>query len=154
MKTLFTTALLSMLAMSPAHAAEPSSAAMHNPMSCGQMIASKIAIPQKLAAGATSVADMFEAHAKFMTANKDKASQAEVKGMRELAKSYRQVATDYDKVTREMKNAANWPAASHDEAKMKADPDLKAAAEKMIATHKEIIAELQKAVAEMEKAMK
>jgi hypothetical protein len=154
MKTLLTTIFLSLLTLVPAHAAEPSGAAMANQPACGQMIAGKAVIPQKLAAGATSVAEMLDAHAKFLAGNKDKASQAEVKGLRELAKSQRQVATDLDKLMNEMKKAASWPAAPHDMAKMKSDPELKSASEKAIATHKEIIAELQKMVAEMEKMMK
>jgi hypothetical protein len=154
MKTLITTAFLSLLVLVPAHAAEPSGAAMANQPTCGQMIASKAVIPQKLAAGATSVAEMMDVHAKIMSANKDKASQAEVKGLREIAKSQRQVATDLDKVMNEMKKAGSWPAAPHDMDKMKSDPELKSATEKAIAAHKEIIAELQKTVAEMEKGMK
>jgi predicted Rossmann fold nucleotide-binding protein DprA/Smf involved in DNA uptake len=154
MKTLFTATLLSLLALHPAHAAEPAGAAMANQMTCGQMIASKAVIPQKLAAGASSVAEMMEAHAKLMSANKDKASQAEVKGLHELVKSQKQVATDLDKVMNEMKKASSWPAAPHDAAKMKSDPELKSATEKVIATHKEVIAELQKLVADLEKGMK
>lgn len=154
MKTMIVSAFLSLLFLVPAHAAEPSGPAMANQPTCGQMIASKAVVPQRLSAGASALADMFDAHAKVMSANKDKASQAEVKGLRELARSYRQVATDYDKATDEMKKAAFWPAAPHDEAKMKADPDMKRATDNVIATHKEIIAELQKAVAELERSMK
>lgn len=154
MKALLVTAFLSVLPLFPAHAADPSGPAMANQMTCGQMIASKAVLPQRLSAGASSVADMLDAHAKIMSTNKDKAAQAEVKGLRELSKQYRQIATDYDKATDEMKKAASWPAAPHDMAKMKSDPDLKRTTENVIATHKEIIAELQKAVAEMEKSMK
>jgi hypothetical protein len=154
MRTFMVAALLSLLTLVPAYAAEPSGAAMAEQPACGQMIASKAVIPQKMAAGAMAVADMLDAHAKLMAANKDKAAQAEVKGMRELAKSHKQVAASLDKVAAEMKKAASWPAAPHDMAKMKTDPELKSATEKVISTHKEIIAELQKMVAEMEKAMK
>jgi hypothetical protein len=97
---------------------------------------------------------MEEAHAKFMAPNKDKASQAEVKGLRELAKTHKQIAANLEKVASEMKKAASWPTAPHDIAKMKADPELAAAAKKVLDAHKEIIAELQKMVANMEKQMK
>jgi len=148
-RTLIAAPILSLLTMVPAHAADPA-----NQPTCGQMIAGMAVIPQKLAAGAMSVADMEEAHAKLMSANKDKASQTEVKGLRELAKAHKQVAASIEKVAAEMKKAASWPAAPHDMAKMQADPELKAATQKVISTHKEIIAELQKMVAEMEKGMK
>jgi len=54
----------------------------------------------------------------------------------------------------ELKKAASWPAAPHDMAKMKADPELNAAMRKVLDVHKEIIAEMQKMVANIEKQMK
>jgi len=53
-----------------------------------------------------------------------------------------------------MRQAASWPAAPHDMAKMKADPELAAAGKKVLDAHKRIIAEMQKMVAQMEKQMK
>ena len=142
--TLIAALLLSLVTLAPAHAADQPAMAAAAP-TCGQMTANMAVIPEKLAMGATSVAEMEEAHAKFMSANKDKASQAEVKGLRELAKTHKQIAA---------KKAASWPAAPHDMAKMKADPELMAASKKVLEAHKEIIAEMQKMVANMEKMMK
>jgi hypothetical protein len=151
--TLVAALLLSLVTFAPAHAADQPAMAAAQP-TCGQMTAGMAAIPEKLAAGALSVANMEEAHAKFMSANKDKASQAEVKGLRELAKTHKQIAANLEKVAGEMKKAASWPAAPHDMAKMKADPELAAASKKVLEAHKEIIAEMQKMVANMEKMMK
>jgi len=148
--TLISALLLSLVTFAPAYAADQPAMAMGQP-TCGQMTASMATIPEKLAVGALSVANMEEAHAKFMSANKDKASQAEVKGMRELAKAHKQIAASLEKVAAEMKKAASWPAAEHDMAKMKADPEMMAAHKKVLEAHKEIIAEMQKMVANMEK---
>jgi hypothetical protein len=115
---------------------------------CGQMIAGMAGIPAKLSEGATSVADMLDAHAAIM--GKDKEGMAEAKGLRALAKTHRQVAAELTKASGEMKKAEHWPAAPHDMAKMTTDPKLQAANQKVIDTHKEIIAMLQKMVADME----
>jgi endonuclease/exonuclease/phosphatase (EEP) superfamily protein YafD len=144
--------LLSLGTLAPARAADQPAMAAAQP-TCGQMTASMAAIPEKLAMGALSVAEMEEAHAKFLSSNKDKASQAEVKGLRDLAKAHKQVAASIEKVAAQMKQAASWPAAPHDMAKMKADPALAAAGKKVLDAHKEIIAEMQKMVAQMEKQM-
>jgi len=151
--TLIAALLVSFVTLAPAHAADQPAMAAGQP-TCGQMTAGMAAIPEKLAAGALAVAGMEEAHAKFIGANKDKASQAEAKGLRELAKTHKTIAADLEKVATEMKKAVSWPAAPHDMAKMKADPELAAAAKKVLEAHKEIIAEMQKMVANMEKQMK
>jgi|GEM_PF-1846803 hypothetical protein len=124
-------------------------------MSCGQMIAGMAGIPAKLSEGASSVADMLDAHAAVM--GKEKEAAAEAKGLRALAKTHKQIAASLTKASEEMKKAASWPAAPHDMAKMKSDPKLAAASQKVIDVHKEIIAMMQKMVADMEaqqKAMK
>ena len=90
--------LLSLVTLAPAHAADQPAMAAAQP-TCGQMTAGMAVIPEKLAAGAMSVAEMEEAHAKFMSSNKDKASQAEVKGLRELAKTHKQIAVSYTHLT-------------------------------------------------------
>lgn len=151
--TLVAGLLLSLVTLAPAHAADQPAMAMGQP-TCGQMIAGLATIPEKIAMGATSVANMWEVHAKLLASNKDKASQAEVKGLRELVKSHKQVAAGMEKIAAEMKKASSWPAAPHDIAKMKADPELTAASKKVLEVHKEIIAEMQKLVANMEKQMK
>jgi hypothetical protein len=145
-KTLIATLFLSLLTLLPAHAADQ--------MACGQQIAGMASIPEKLSVGAMSVSDMLDAHAKLMSSDKDKAAQAEAKGLRELAKSHKQISASLVKLSAEMKKAASWPAAPHDMAKMQSDPALKAAMQKVVAAHKEIIAEFQKMVADMEKGMK
>jgi len=134
-----------------AHAAEPMAGhAMGGKAepTCGQMISSMAPIPAKLSEGATSVADMLDAHAALM--GKDKDSMAEAKGLRAVAKTHRHVAAELMKTSEEMKKAVNWPAAPHDMAKMSSDPKLAAATQKVIDTHKEIIAMFQKMVADME----
>ena len=115
---------------------------------CGQMIAGMAPIPAKLAEGATSVAEMLDAHAALM--GKDKASMAEVKGLRAIARTHKQIAASLLKASEEMKKAVKWPAAPHDMAKMGSDPKLAEANKKVIETHKEIIAMFQKMVADME----
>ena len=151
--TLIAAVLLSLVTFAPAHAADQAAMAAAQP-TCGQMLSSMAAIPEKLAMGATSAANMWEAHAKLMSANKDKASQAEVKGLRELAKDHKLIAASLEKSAANMKKAASWPAAQHDMAKMKADPELMAAQKKLLDASKEIIAEFQKMVANMEKMEK
>jgi hypothetical protein len=142
----------------PGHAMTAPSAAAHGPgdqMSCGQKIAGMAGIPAKLSEGASSVADMLDAHAALM--GKEKEAAAEAKGLRALAKTHKQIAASLTKASEEMKKAANWPAAPHDMAKMMSDPKLAAASQKVIDVHKEIIAMMQKMVADMEaqqKAMK
>jgi hypothetical protein len=153
--TLIVALLLSLVTFAPAHAADQPATAMGGaPPTCGQMLSSMAVIPEKLAVGATSVANMWEAHAKFMSSNKDKASQAEVKGLRELAKEHKLIAASLEKSAANMKKAASWAAAPHDMAKMKADPELMAAHKKTLEASKEIIAEFQKMVANMEKMTK
>jgi len=115
---------------------------------CGQMISGMAPIPAKLSEGATSVADMLEAHAALM--GKDKDSQAEVKGMRAIIKTHKQIAASLVKASEEMKKASSWPAAPHDMAKMSSDPKIAAANQKLIDVHKEIIAMFQKMVSDME----
>lgn len=116
--------------------------------SCGQMLSSKADLPAKLAEGASSMADMLEAHAALL--GKEKEAATEAKGLRSLAKTHRQIAASLTKASEEMKKAASWPAAPHDMEKMKSDPKLAAAMQKSIDVHKEIIALMQKMVAEME----
>jgi len=153
--TLIAALLLSLVTFAPAHAADqPATAMAGAPPTCGQMLSSMAVIPEKLGKGAMSVADMWEAHAKFMSSNKDKASQAEVKGLRELAKEHKLIAASLEKSAANMKKAASWAAAPHDMAKMKADPELMAAHKKTLEASKEIIAEFQKMVANMEKMTK
>jgi len=151
--TLIAAVLLSLVTFTPAHAADQPAMAGAQP-TCGQMTAGMAVIPEKLAAGATAAANMWEAHAKFMSSNKDKASQAEVKGLRELAKDHKLIAASLEKSAANMKKASAWPAAQHDMAKMKADPELMAAQKKLLDASKEIIAEFQKMVANMEKMKK
>jgi hypothetical protein len=115
---------------------------------CGQMISSMAAIPAKLSEGAASVADMLDAHIALM--GNDKASQAEVKGMRGIAKTHRQVSANLLKASEEMKKASNWPDAPHDMEKYGKDPKVAETSKRVIQVHKEIIAMLQKMVADME----
>jgi hypothetical protein len=151
--TLIAALLLSLVTLAPAHAADQPAMAMGQP-TCGQMTANMAVIPEKLAKGAMAVAEMDEAHAKFMAPNKDKASQAEAKGLRDLAKGHKQIAASLEKLAAEMKKAVSWPAAPHDMAKMKADPELMAANKKVLDASKDILAEFQKMVANMEKQAK
>lgn len=137
----------------PGHAMEgkPADAkGMH--ATCGQMTASMAGLPAKMGEGASAVADVLDAHVALL--GKDKDSATEAKAMRAIAKQYRQVAADYAKASDEMKKAANWPNAPHDMAKMRSDPKLSAATQKLIDVNKEIIAMLQKAVADMEQHQK
>lgn len=132
-----------------AQAAEAKAAAAKGDMpTCGQMVSGMAAIPAKLAEGAESVADMWEAHAALM--GKDKDSQAEAKGLRALAKGHKRVAAVLKKQSEEMKKAASWPAAPHDMAKMMSDAKLTAATQKLIEAQKEIVAVMQKSLADME----
>ena len=150
--TLIVALLLSFVTFAAARAADQPGMAMAGAQpTCGQMIAGLADIPAKIAMGAMSVANMWEAHAKFLSSNKDKASQAEVKGLRELVKEHKLIAASLEKASSDMRKAVSWPAAPHDMAKMKADPELMAAQKKVLEVHKEIIADMQKMVANMEK---
>ena len=143
-KVVLCLAILVGFTLGAARAAEPKGAEP----TCGQMISSMAAIPAKLSEGAATVADMWEAHAALM--GKDKDSVAEAKGLREVAKTHKQIAALMIKASEEMKKAINWPVAPHDMAKMGSDPKLAAASKKVIEVHKEIIAMFQKMVADME----
>jgi hypothetical protein len=143
-KLVFCLVVLAGLVIGVAQAAEPKDAQP----TCGQMVASNAAIPAKLAEGATSVAEMWEAHAALM--GKDKDAQAEAKGLRAIAKTHRQIAASLIKASEEMKKAASWPAVPHDMDKMMADPKLTEAGKKVLEIHKEIIAVMQKLVSDME----
>ena len=68
--TLIAAVLLSLVTFTPAHAADQPAMAGAQP-TCGQMTAGMAVIPEKLAAGATAAANMWEALAKFMSSNKD-----------------------------------------------------------------------------------
>jgi hypothetical protein len=129
-------------------AAEPKGAGP----TCGQMVANMAAIPATIAKGAEAVADTWEAHAALM--GKDKDSQAEAKALRALAKGHRQIVASLKKESEEMKKAASWPSASHDMAKMMADPKLTAGMQKLTEAHKEIIALMQKSLADLEAMQK
>jgi hypothetical protein len=153
--------ILAGIAFGAAQAAEPPAgkamaakpaAAKAEQQTCGQMISSMAPIPAKLSEGASSVADMLEAHAALM--GKDKDSVAEAKGLRGVAKTHKQIAASLMKASEEMKKAASWPAAPHDMAKMGADPKLMETSKKVIEVHKEIIAMFQKMVADMEAQQK
>jgi hypothetical protein len=132
------------LVVGSAHAAEPK----RGQPTCGEKIASMAAIPAKLAEGAESVAEMWEAHSALM--GNDKESQAEVKGLRPLIKGHKQIAASLRKESEEMKKAASWPAAPHDMEKMMSDPKAAAAMQKLMQVHKDIIALMQKSLADME----
>jgi hypothetical protein len=153
--------ILGALSLGTAQAADPPAghamaghamAAKAEQPSCGQMISGMAPIPAKLSEGASSVADMLEAHAALM--GKDKDSVAEAKGLRAIAKTHKQIAASMTKASEEMKKAASWPAAPHDMAKMSADPKLAETSKKVIEVHKEIIAMFQKMVADMEAQQK
>jgi hypothetical protein len=132
------------LVIGSAQAAEPKG----GEPTCGQKVASMAAIPAKLAEGAETVAEMWEAHAALM--GNDKESQAEAKGLRALAKGHKQVAASLKKESEEMKKAASWPAAPHDMDKMMNDPKSAAAMQKLMRVHREIIALMQKSLSDME----
>lgn len=123
-------------------------AAMGAQPTCGQSMAAMAHVPAKMAEGASAVADMLEAHAAYMANEKN--AQAEIKGMRAIAKAERQAAAAFTKASDEMKKATSWPVAEHDMDKMHADPKLMAAQQKVVDVHKEIIAMLQKIVSDAE----
>ena len=129
-------------------AAEPAAGGKADSPTCGQMISGMAPIPAKLAEGATSVAEMLDAHAALM--GKEKASLAEARGLRAIAKTHMQIAASLRKASEEMKRAAKWPAAPHDMAKMGSDPKLAAANKKVLEVHKELVAMFQKMIADME----
>jgi hypothetical protein len=143
-KLVFSLVVLAGFLLGEAQAAEPKGAEP----TCGQMVAGMAAIPAKLAEGADSVADIWEAHAALM--GKDKDSQAEAKALRALAQGHRHIAAGLKKASEDMKKASSWPGAPHDMAKMTSDPKLNAASRKLMAAQKEIIALMQKSLADME----
>jgi hypothetical protein len=130
------------------HKAAPAGAAKGAEPTCGQMIAGMAAIPAKLSEGASTVADVLEAHAALM--GSDKAAAAEVKGMHAVAKTHKQLAASLLKASEEMKKATAWPAAPHDMNKMMSDPKLAEANKRLVEIHKELIAMFQKMVNDAE----
>jgi 2-oxoglutarate dehydrogenase E2 component (dihydrolipoamide succinyltransferase) len=130
-------------------AAAPAAAAPAGP-SVGQMIASKAPLPTKMAEVMTAVADMLEAHAALVKAGKTKEGAKEAAGLKKVAADHRALAKLFTKTAANMGKATSWPAAPPDMNAMASDPAMTAAMQKMIATHKEMIALMQKEVAEME----
>src|SRR5215831_3810864 len=135
-----------------AAAAPPAAAAEPGKMECGKMIAEKAVFPAKLAELHTVIAENMDAHIKWMSANKDKESKAEVAGMKKLVKPVRDIAAAMKKQAGEMEKARDWPMAPHD---MKTFPaSAHEGMTKQIALEKELAAMFTKDVAEMEKMMK
>jgi hypothetical protein len=132
------------LVIGSAHAAEPKG----GEPTCGEKVSSMAAIPAKLADGAESVAEMWEAHIALLGGDKD--SQAEAKGLRALVKGHKEIAASLRKESEQMKKAASWPAVPHDKEKMMSDPKSIAAMQKLMRVHKDIIALMQKSLADME----
>jgi hypothetical protein len=132
------------LVIGSANAAEPKG----GEPTCGEKVASMAAIPAKLAEGAESVAEMWEAHIALLGSDKD--SQAEAKGLRALVKGHKQLAASLRQESEKMAKATSWPNAPHDTKKMMADPKSTAAMQKLMRVHKDIIALMQKSLADME----
>jgi hypothetical protein len=117
---------------------------------CGQMMAAKAVLPAKMAETMTAVANMFDAHAKFMLEGKTKEGKKEADAFKGVAKQHRDLAAGFKKTAESMNKLATLPAAPHDMAKMMADPGIGAAMQEMMRTHKEMVALLQKEIADME----
>jgi hypothetical protein len=113
-------------------------AAVNTKGDCAAMIRSKAEIPKKMSELLTQVADNFEAHAKAMMTNKDKASKQEVSYLMKLAKQQREVALSIHKVATEMASARFEPAphsaAMMDSSQMKEALSRQAMLEKQVAS--------------------
>jgi hypothetical protein len=103
-------------AMPPASSPAPAAPAAAEPgtkMTCGQMMASKAALPSKMAELMTAVADSVEAHAKW-TGTKDKMAKAEHDMLMKVAKDHRAVAKQYTAIAATMTKAKDLQQAPHD----------------------------------------
>jgi len=139
-------------AKAPAAAAAPAAGAEPAKMDCGKMIADHAVFPAKLAELHTTIADGMEAHIKWMSANKDKESKAEVAGLKKMVKPMRDLAASLKKQATEMEKAKDWAPAPHD---MKAMPAAAGEAmTKQMALEKELGAMITRDAAEMDKMMK
>lgn len=120
--------------------------------SCGQHMADKAVLPNKMVELMTAVADTMEAHAAFMVANAkgNKDAIAEADGLKAIAKDHRELATMMGKTATNMTNAGKWPNVPHDMNKMMSDAKIKEAMARMLKTEKEMSALMQQDIAMME----
>jgi hypothetical protein len=83
-------------------------------MTCGQMMARKAELPTKLSELITTVADNVEAHAKWMSASKDKAAKKEHDALMKVAKDHRQLAKQLTTTATTMTAQKDLPGTPHD----------------------------------------
>lgn len=142
--------LFAAVALLPATRAPAGGEAKGAEPTCGQMMAGMSVAPAKLSEVVTAVADVLDAHVALMEPQKDKATQTEIKALRAIAKTHRQLATDASKTAAEMKKAESVPGAPHDMSKFKADAKLNEASQRMLTKQKELVAVVQKMIADQE----
>ena len=139
------------LAVSSAFAEDKMAGATTEPgsqMTCGQMMASKAVMPQKMSELLTNVADNLEAHAKWV-GTKDKAAKAENDQLIKVAKEHRAIAASMKKTAETMQKGKDLAQAPHDMKTM--DPKMAEGMTRQIALEREMASLLQKDADDAEK---
>jgi hypothetical protein len=150
MKKLVVAGMMVLLASGTAFAGEPAAAGAEQ--TCGQKIAAKAVLPTQMAVVMNSVADTFDAHAKWMTATKTKESMAEAKALTKLGKEHRAIAASYTKLAANMQKLASLPGAPHDPKLI--DPGTSAAIKAQLDAMSEMMKLMHKEQAELEQMQK
>ncbi|MCC6751130.1 MAG: hypothetical protein IT371_25980 [Deltaproteobacteria bacterium] len=117
---------------------------------CGAYMKAKAPLPKKLSELVEQVALNMDAHAKWMSGNKDKASKAELKFVKKMAKDHHALAALAKKIAAAMASVS-LEAAPHDMAKM--PPEVGSTTAKMVTLSKEMSALLKADAAATEKMM-
>ena len=86
--------------------------AAHNEKSCGQQLAEDAKYGQELSTVLTHVADMYQAHAKWIGTG-DAASKAEHDKLMQFAKEHRDLARNAQKMAKSLESARSLPNAQH-----------------------------------------
>ncbi|MGQ0506009.1 MAG: hypothetical protein ACT4TC_11905 [Myxococcaceae bacterium] len=89
-------------------------AAPKDEITCGQWMASKAPLPAKLGELMASIADNMDSHAKWTSASKDKNAKKEVEIVSKVAKTHRDLGTNYTRLSEEMTKHKDLPAVQHD----------------------------------------
>ena len=90
----------------------PGEKAAHNEKSCGQQLAEDAKYGQELSTVLTHVADMYQAHAKWIGTG-DAASKAEHDKLMQFAKEHRDLARNAQKMAKSLESARSLPNAQH-----------------------------------------
>ena len=131
----------------PAVAADPAPAHEHPPI--GAMVAEKEHLPKTMAAVMAAVADLYDAHAKYVKKTKLKGTVKEAAGLKKIAKQHRKLAKEFKKTAKQLAKAKKWPKVKHDFKTMGADQKIKDAMVAMLSSHEKMVEDLQMQVTQL-----